>query len=290
MTRGPNNTAPLVRVVDPDRTDPGEPPSVSANADKTDPSAWSPEVTPSTPSVKSPDNTTDPGLDPMLEAFNRPPRPPAPQPNLRSSSDGDEFAAHYASPREMRAPQAGPTARDPAVLVQLAQLARRDTAPLADPTPEATVAVHRDVQMSTVVRGKKRSSARTLLVALAVGGMIAAPAAFFIRRSSNNPELVASAGASSAAVLPLPRVPSAESPLPSSPPSSPLLVPAPVAVATAVPAPPATVRSALPTAPPVAPTPATRPASSASPRPVTSEHVKPPAAPRPAYENPDTVL
>jgi hypothetical protein len=292
MTRGPNNTVPMGLVLDPDRTDPGEPPSVSTSADNTEPGSWSPEVTPVTPSLKSPDNGTDPGLDPMLKAFNRPPRPPAPQPNLRSSSDGDEFAAHYASPRGLAAPQVGPTAHDPAVLVQLAQLARTDTAPMADPTPDGAIAVQRDVQ-TVVVRGEKRIPARTLLVALAVGALIATPAAFLFGRPSKSPTVVASTGAESANVQPLPAPPSAESPSPSSPSTSPSPVspvPVPVTVATAAPTPPATVRSALPAAPPVAPPPTTRPTSSGSPRPPTSEHVKPPVPPRPPHENPDTVL
>jgi hypothetical protein len=52
---------------------------------------------------------TRPRLDPVLNAFNRPPRPPQPQPLLRPSSDGEKFAAHYVGPRSLPAPQSTPS-------------------------------------------------------------------------------------------------------------------------------------------------------------------------------------
>jgi hypothetical protein len=291
MTRGPHDTAPMGLVEEPDRTDPGEPPSVSTSTDATDPGSWLPDVTPVTPSSKSPDNTTDPGLDPMLKAFNRPPRPPAPQPNLRPSSDGEEFAAHYASPREFRSPNVRPTAHDPAVLVQLAQLAHTDTAPVADPTPDAALAVQRDVHAATVVNGRKRMPVRILFIALAVGALTTAFGAFFFLGPANSPTVGPSTRTESSGVQPLPPVASATFPSVSTRSSSPRSIPTVTATAsTPAPPPAAPVRGALPTAAPIAPPPSTRaaPASSA-PRPATSEHVKP-AVPRPTHENPDTVL
>lgn len=292
MTRGPHDTAPMGLVEEPDRTDPGEPPPVSTSTDATDPGSWSPDVTPVTRSSKSPDNTTDPGLDPMLKAFNRPPRPPAPQPNLRPSSDGEEFAAHYASPRELRSPNVRPTAHDPAVLVQLAQLAHTETATMADPTPDAALAVQRDVQAATVVHGRKRIPVRIRVIALAIGGLTTAFGAFFFLGPANSPTVAPLARTDSSGVKPIPRVasttfPSASSTRSSSLPSSPTVT---AAASTLAPPPATAVRGALPTAAPIATPPSTRPASvSSAPRPPTSEHVKP-ALPRPAHENPDTVL
>jgi hypothetical protein len=292
MTRGPHDTAPMRLLEEPARTDPGEPPSLSTSTDATDPGAWSPDVTPVTHSSKSPDNTTDPGLDPMLKAFNRPPRPPAPQPNLRPSSDGEEFAAHYASPRELRSPNVGPTAHDPAVLVQLAQLARTDTAPMADPTPDTALAVQREVQAATVVQGRKRIPVRILVIALAVGGLTTAFGAFFFLGPANTPTVAPSTRAESSSVQAPPPVASASFPSASTRSSSPSSIPTVTATpSTPPPPPPATaVRGALPTAAPFAPpaSPRAAPVSSA-PRPATSEHGKP-AVPRPTHENPDTVL
>ena len=293
MTRGPNNTAPMGLVVDPDRTDPGEPPAAATNADTTEPGAWSPDVTPVTPSAKPLENGTDPGLDPMLKAFNRPPRPPAPQPNLRPSSDGEEFAAHYASPRELRAPQVLPTAHDPAVLIQLAQLARTDTAPMADPTPDAALAVQRDLQ-TVFLPGRRRIPVRTLTIALACGAVIAAFGAvlfFFFFGAAKSTPATSSAGTGSMSThSPVP--PSASPPPSGTPSSSVPSVAVTTTASTAVPpspAPPA-VRSAQPAAAPVVAPPTTRPTSTSSPRPATSEHVKPPVPARPAHETPDTVL
>ena len=246
MTRGPNNTAPMGLVVDPDRTDPGEPPAAATNADTTEPGAWSPDVTPVTPSAKPLENGTDPGLDPMLKAFNRPPRPPAPQPNLRPSSDGEEFAAHYASPRELRAPQVMPTAHDPAVLIQLAQLARTDTAPMADPTPDAALAVQRDLQ-TVVLPGRRRIPVRTLIIALACGAVIAAfGAVLFFFGAAKSQTATPSVGTGSASTHSPAAPPSASPPPSSSVPSVAVTNTASTPVPPS-PAPPA-VRSAQPAA------------------------------------------
>jgi len=283
MKRGPNDTAPMRLLAEPDRTDRGEPASVSTTPDTTEPGAYLPDVTPL--------NGTDPGLDPMLKAFNRPPRPPAPQPNLRSSSDGDEFAAHYASPRELKSPRAQPTAHVPEVLVQLALLARTDTAPMADLVADPALAVQRDVQ-TVVVPERQRVSSRTLLVAVMGGALLAAFGSLFflgfLDAAKNPPQPPAAAGSSSA--QPLVRPPSPELSMPSS---------APVAIVegSVAPSSPVAVPSALPAPSPVAPLPATRPTTTAPAarpastptRAVPSDQEKPTPA-RPAHETPNPVF
>ena len=190
MKRGPNDTAPMGCAADPDRTDPGAPPSAATERETTDPGAWSPDVTPTMQPASSPEHSTDPGLDPMLEAFNRPPRPPAPQPNQSSSSDGDQFVAHYASPRELRSPQVRPTAHDPAVLVELARLARSDTSPLAGPTTDSALALQRGLE-TAMVRRKPAVPRRFLLISVGVGALAAAIGASFLGAPNRATRVVA---------------------------------------------------------------------------------------------------
>lgn len=295
MTRGPNDTAPMGLPADPDRTDPGEAPALSATTDPSTDPGWPPGVTPITLAVKPAENGTDPGLDPMLKAFNRPPRPPAPQPNLRPSSDGDEFAAHYASPRELRSPHVRPTAHDPAVLVQLAQLARSDTSPMADPTPDAAVPVQRDVQTAIVVGRKRRIPVRIMLIALAGGGLIAASGAVAFLGPAKSPTNAPTTETGSARLQPVPAVATAASSSTSSPSStSPAAVTA--TASTSAPPPPAVAQSAPRPTPPLGAPPAPmRPASTPpAPRP-TTPRVYPgdqekPATTRPAHETPNPVF
>ncbi len=162
---------------DADRTAPGEPPLPStspstapaaapaaAAEDQTDP-GWPPGGV----AAKVADGGTDPGVDAMLEAFDRPPRPPAPQPNLRPSSDGAEFAAHYAGPRDVHAPQAMTSAHDPVILAHLASLATAD-ASVALPVVAAT----RSADQDTVIRKPKIRKKPAFAIALATCGVVAA--------------------------------------------------------------------------------------------------------------------
>lgn len=291
MTRGPNDTTPMGLPEDPDRTDPGEAPALSATTDPTTDPGWPPGVTPITLRVKPAANGTDPGLDPMLKAFNRPPRPPAPQPNLRPSSDGDEFAAHYASPRELQSPRVRHTADDPAVLVQLAQLARSDTSPMADPTPDAALAVQRDVKTAIVMGRKRRIPLRIMLIALAGGGLIAASGAVAFLGPTKSPTNAPTTETGSARAQAAPAVPPAASSSTSSP--SPAAVTA--TASTSAPPPPAVVQSAPRPPPPPAPPPPMRPASTPPAPRRTTPRVSPgdqekPATPRPAHETPNPVF
>ena len=298
MMRGPNDTAPMgLSTPDPERTEPGEPPVDADRAEKTDPGP-PPGAASMTRVVKPSENGTDPGLDPMLEAFNRPPRPPAPQPNRKASSDGDEFAAHYAPPRELAAGKLGPTPHDPGVLVQLAQLAQGDTAPMdatldgalarvdmapLEPSPDATRAVQRDIE--TVVGRRKGIPLRTLGFAVAVGALVAAPLALFLFQGREvSPSAAPSAGLDTAsAPPPLPKVPTADVPGPSS--AVALAPPPSAAQSTSA----AVVTSNSSASPPTRPPGTKHPVSSPSPRPATSDPVKAPPV-RPAHEIPNQVF
>lgn len=274
MTRGPHDTLPmgLPPVRDQETTDPSPPPA------------------PATSTVPG-KNPKDPTLDPVLEAFNRPPRPPAPQPNQRSSSDGDAFAAHYAPPRELVA-QKRPTPHDPDVLVELAALAGSES-PRAE-VASTPVIVQRDIETVVAVR-QRRVTPKVLAIAGVVGALIAGPIALFAPRGPEKAVGVGTVSAGTAYVSALQsaapalrdvrsKVVASSSPAPRSTLASTSPTPSsrasePEASST----PPSAVRKAVPVAP--RPVPKAAPA----PRSAASEHVEP-VPTRAAHEIPDTVL
>ncbi len=279
MTRGANDTAPMGLALDPDRTIPTEPTLPASREDATDsgpPGITLANVTPITAPIKPSENGTDPGLDPLLKGFNRPPRPPAPQPDLKSSTDGDQFAAHYAGPRSVAAGQVRSTARVPDVFEEPAVLARNDTAPMAGRTPDPGIAIQRD--LPTVVMRARKPPLRALLVALVVGALVSGLAALVWHGPTEPVPASVASVASEAPSAPTARVALAAS-LP------------PAAAATTVkivepaPPPPPPAPVAVKSATPIAAPPAARPAA-ASPRASVIEPTLKPPSPTPATSTP----
>ena len=173
-------------------TAPGPPPRFS-----TDPAERAPDAGASS----LPASGTDPGIDPILLAFDRPPRPPAPQPLQQTSSDGEDFAAHYVSPRQVAHAGQRPAKDDPAVLVELGALAVTTSAGAHSGPPLPTVLI------------RQRSWPRAVRVGLAASASVAL-AVFFAalvlsKASTVAPTVASSATASSAASeVPTPPLPS----------------------------------------------------------------------------------
>ena len=293
MIRLPHDTTPMGLPADTARTEPGAPPVEARSRVATEPGP-PPDMTSTAPTPSRPDHDTDPGLDPLLKAFNRAPRPPAPQPNRRASSDGDEFVVHYAGPQSVAVPAEHPIAAEPAILVELADLARPVTLPIgpgpasaSDPAPP----VQNDVE-TFVTRRRERSFPTpgvALGLALGLGALIALPLAFFFFQSPPHRPGVPGVSTESVSVV------SSASPAPSAEASerapviavvssqqapSPSLAPSTSTVAS--------VRSTSPS--PTSAQATTRPATPAMPRTATSEHAKPPVPSRPVHENPETTL
>ncbi len=124
MRRGPNQTEPMgILPNGVDRTEITCPlgealPTTTVKETSTDATTLNliaTEETTTAPGGLSP--PSDPTIDPMLAAFNRKPRPPAPKPTDASSSGGGDFVAHYRAPRQVEGVDAR-TVSIPGIFVQ----------------------------------------------------------------------------------------------------------------------------------------------------------------------------
>lgn len=248
-------------------TEPGPPPR---HRDDTDPMTLPPVVTGS-PSRAARINDTQPDLAPppaaaahveaesFLRRFLRPPRPPAPVPAQRASSDGGGFVAHYAETRPARRTRGEDAPPGVHVLQQLAEIAR---APQSD---SVDLAAHRDLPTTVPGRAQFRRRIRWGIGAACVVIGVAVSALIFMRASSPPSPATALSTPATTASAPVVSPPTATSPmatsLPIAPSPSASTPSAPTASATSAPRPAASAPSTASSS---------RGASSAAPRPAGS--------------------